>query len=361
MRSYDPISIALAVTALYVIGVLVFVGVALKDSPQTVAAAIAAPSDAVAVRAQGVPSCFTVAPGAGGDEIASRLSEERIITSERQFNLLLQYTGGGAELRAGVYQLHPGMAAGEVIRRLREGDTDDIRISVPEGLRLEELGEWMEANEIVTAAAWAQAISGARPEPIAAGRPEGASLLGYLLPSTYPLGCGELPNAEALVETMLDALDTQFGPQLRAEAEAAGWSVYEVLTLASIVEKEAIMPDEQPLIASVLLNRLAIGIALQTDPTVQFAVATANEGARGWWPEIFLEDLQYDSLYNTYQYPGLPPGPISNPGIGAITAVVRPAESDYFYFVARCDGSNLHEFAETLEQHNVNVARCHGG
>lgn len=360
MRSRDPITLALAITALYMIGVLVFVGIALQDSSATIAAGIAAPSP-VAVRAQGAPTCFTVESGAGGDEIASRLIEERIVSSERQFALLLEYAGGGSELRAGVYQFQPGMPAAEVIRRLREGDTDDIQLSVPEGLRLEELGEWMEANEIVTAVAWEAAISGARPEPIAAERPEGATLLGYLLPSTYPLGCGELPDAETLVEAMLGALDEQFTPELRAEAEAAGWSVHEVLTLASIVEKEAIMADEQPLIASALLNRLAVGIALQTDPTVQFAVATANEGANGWWPQIFEEDLQFDSLYNTYRYPGLPPGPISNPGIGAITAVVRPAETEYFYFVARCDGSNRHEFAATLEEHNVNVARCHGG
>ena len=361
MRSRDPLTLALTLTALYVIGVLVFVGLALQDSPQTVAGALATPSEGAAVRVLGAPSCFTVTPGEGGDAIASQLVEQQIVASERQFTLLLEYAGGGADLRAGVYQFHPGMAAAEVIRRLREGDTDDIQLSIPEGLRLEELSEWMETNEIVTAAAWAAAIEGARPEPIAAERPEGASLLGYLLPATYPLGCGELPNAESLVATMLDALDEQFTAALRAEAEAAGWSVHQVLTLASIVEKEAIMPDEQPLIASVLLNRLALGIALQTDPTVQFSIATANGGERGWWPEIFLEDLQYDSPYNTYQYPGLPPGPIANPGIGAITAVVRPAETDYFYFVARCDGSNRHEFAATLEEHNINVARCHGG
>jgi UPF0755 protein len=352
---------ALALTALYVIAVGAVLAVQLRRSPQAVAGDVRGSGQAVAVAPSGGHVCFDIEAGSGGDEIASRLVRAGVVGSERQFNLLLEYAGGGADLRAGRYDFPLGSPAAEVIRRLREGDTHETFVSVPEGMRLEQLGEWLDESDIVSLDDWLEAISGARPESVLEGRPEGASLIGYLLPATYPLGCGEPPTAESLVEAMLAALDAQFTPELRAEAEASGMTLHEVLTLASIVEKEAVMPDEQPLIASALLNRLEVGIALQTDPTVQFAVATANEGERGWWPEIFLEDLEYDSLYNTYQYPGLPPGPIANPGIGAITAVIRPAETDFFYFVARCDGSERHEFAATLDEHNANVALCHSG
>ncbi len=118
--------------------------------------------------------------------------------------------------------------------------------------------------------------------------------------------------------------------------------------------------EEQPLIASVLLNRLEEDMPLQADPTVQFAVASASSGARGWWPPLLLADLQQPSPYNTYLHAGLPPGPIANPGAGAIAAVLHPARTRYLYFVARCDGSDRHLFAETLAQHNANVARCPG-
>lgn len=361
MRGRDPMSFALALTALYVAAVGAVLFVQLRRSPDVVTGDVQRSEEVVAFAPSGQHICFDIEAGTGGDEIATRLVDAGIVASERQFNLLLDYAGGGAELRAGRYDFPLGLPAAEVIRRLRDGDTNETFVSVPEGMRLEELGQWLDKNGVVPLDQWLLAISGARPDSILDGRPEDASLLGYLLPATYPLGCGEPPTAESLVGAMLAALDEQFTDELRAEAEANGLTLHDVLTLASVVEKEAVVPDEQPLIASALLNRLELGIALQADPTVQFAVATANEGARGWWPEIFEEDLQYDSFYNTYQYPGLPPGPIANPGIGAIIAVVRPAETEFFYFVARCDGSDRHEFAATLDEHNVNVARCHGG
>ena len=228
---------------------------------------------------------------------------------------------------------------------------------MPEGLRLEQIAELLADQEIGGREQWQQALTGPRPEPIVDGRPAGASLLGYLLPASYPLDRGTTMDdlAAAMIEALAGALDDG----LLAELQEGEFSLHEVLTLASIVEKEAILPAEQPVIASVLLNRLELGIALQVDATVQFAVASRDSGAAGWWPALSLADKQYDSPYNTYVYPGLPPGPIANPGAGAIAAVIRPADSEYFYFVARCDGSERHDFSVTLEEHNVNVARCH--
>ncbi|HWQ28370.1 MAG TPA: endolytic transglycosylase MltG, partial [Dehalococcoidia bacterium] len=137
---------------------------------------------------------------------------------------------------------------------------------------------------------------------------------------------------------------------------------WQVVTLASIVEREARVPEERPLIASVFLNRLRLGIPLQADPTVQYALANdpANVEAFGYWKsELTVDDLRLDSPYNTYVYVGLPPGPICNPGLDAIRAVLRPAQTNYLFFVAKPDGS--HAFAETLEEHERNVAQYQGG
>jgi UPF0755 protein len=161
-----------------------------------------------------------------------------------------------------------------------------------------------------------------------------------------------------MVEAMLQAFTDQVTPELIAAAQQQGLSLDELLTLASIVEREAVLREEQPVVASVFLNRLEEGIPLQADPTVQFAIASAQPPAPGanWWKAELTEiDLKFDSPYNTYLYTGLPPAPIANPGIDAIKAVVNPEPTDYLYFVAKGDGS--HAFAKTLAEHNANVDR----
>ena len=357
MRGRDPLPLALALMTLYALAVVAALALALRSSPGAVASDLAGGASAT-VRPLGQTVTFRVEPGMSAAEIAGGLAEAGVIADRRRFDILLELTGWGPELRAGRYEFQRGAPALEVIRRLREGLTNEQLFTVPEGLRLEEIGELLEEQGIASIDDWEQALGGPRPEAILAGRPEGASLLGYLLPASYPLD--RETTAEDLVAAMIEALAEQLTHELLAEAEDSGRSLHELLTLASIVEKEAAIPDEQPVIASVFLNRLEIGMALQADPTVQFAVASNESGARGWWPEIFGADLEDESPYNTYRYPGLPPGPIANPGIGAITAVIRPADTDHFYFVARCDGSERHDFAATLEEHVVNVARCRG-
>ena len=312
----------------------------------------------VSVRPSGAPVTIRVEPGVSGAEIAGALAAAGVIGHEREFTILLEYTGAATELRAGRYEFARGTPASEVLRRMREGAVDEELLQIPEGMRLEEIGELLEAAGFATREQWAAALANPPRHPALSGLREGASLLGYLLPASYPRE--RVSTAEELVVAMLDALEAQLSAGLRTEIEAGELTLHGLLTLASIVEKEAVVADEQPQIAAVLLNRLAAGVALDVDPTVQFAAASRDSGARGWWPQIFEQDLEYDSLYNTYLYPDLPPGPIANPGIGAIIATLRPAESDYFYFVARCDGSDRHDFAVTLEAHSANVARCHG-
>ncbi len=187
-------------------------------------------------------------------------------------------------------------------------------------------------------------------------RPTSATLEGYIFPATYSFDRNVTANQVVLM--MVQALSDRFTPELRQEARNEGLDLHQVLTLASIVQREDVLPEEMPVIASVYLNRLAIDMPLQADPTVQYAL-TARPGdvqEYGWWKKsLSLDDLKYDSSYNTYVKNGLPPGPIANPGMAAIMAVIHPAKTNYLYFVARNDGS--HAFAETFEEHEANVQK----
>lgn len=358
MRLRDPLTIAFAMMTLYALAVAVALAAALRSTPGAVASSLAGASEPVTVKPSADPVVFRVEPGMSAAGIASALVEQGVLASERQFNILLEYTGAGAELRAGRYEFQPGTPAAEVIRRLREGLANEKFFKVPEGLRLEEIGERFEEDGIGTLDQWEAALTGPRSEAILAGRPGGASLLGYLLPASYPLDRDT--TADDLVVAMIDAFAERLDDDLLDDIETGALSLYEVVTLASLVQKEAILAEEMPGIGSVFLNRLELGMALQADPTVQFALASERGGGEGWWPALSIEDKEFDSPYNTYLYPGLMPGPIANPGIEAIRAVVHPAETQYFYFVATCDGTNRHAFAETLDEHIVNVGRCHG-
>jgi len=158
---------------------------------------------------------------------------------------------------------------------------------------------------------------------------------------------------------MVEQFERRFTPEMREKAQRLGMSIHQVVTLASIIEREAVIPSERPLMAGVFYNRLKDGMSLDADPTVQYALASASPESRkkyGWWKtSLTAEDLQIDSPYNSYRNPGLPPGPICNPGLASLEAALEPAATEDLYFVARPDGS--HAFARTLEEHNENVAR----
>jgi UPF0755 protein len=195
--------------------------------------------------------------------------------------------------------------------------------------------------------------------------PKGASLEGFLFPDTYTVGSNA--GASDVIGLQLSNFDAQFTAEMRQQAEAQGLSIYQVVTLASIVEREAVLPEERPQIAAVYLNRIATGeMPLQADPTIQYAVGTSAE----WWPKLNTELLEQGkaSPYNTYTNNGLPPGPISNPGFASLQAVLQPADVDYLFFVALADGSGAHVFSTTYEEHIQNLCAnipdaedCQGG
>ncbi len=371
MRGRDPLTLALAALLLYAALVGVVAVVVIGGTPGGTAAALDREPEhaAVAVRPAIGTAEVVVPEGAGADAIAQLLVEAGVLDETRTFRLLLDYQGAASELHAGRYELPRPAPAADVIRRLRVGLTDERFLCVPEGLRLEEIGELLVdgradappgcvGESVVTAAEWEQALAGPRAHPLLVTRPEGATLEGYLAPRNYPLR--DETTAESLLAAMLDALAEVVTPELIGAADARGLALHELLTLASIVEREAALVEEQPLVASVFLNRLDAGIALQADPTVQYAIATSESvELYGWWKVgLTLDDLAVESPYNSYLVAGLPPGPIAAPGAAAIRAVVEAPETELLYFVAdeSCDGAT-HAFAETLDEHNANVAR----
>ncbi|GIW05354.1 MAG: aminodeoxychorismate lyase [Dehalococcoidia bacterium] len=306
------------------------------------------------------PVEFTVEPGDDAGTIARRLKEQGLINDERVFRYLASSSGLGTAIQSGQYELSRDMTSRAILEKFARGEVRLRTFTVPEGWQVPEVLVALEKQGVGSDAALAAALAQLTTAPpagsLAAARPAGQSLEGYLFPETYRVS-REVTPAEAL-NVMLRQLDVAFTPELRAAVAARGLTPHQALTLASIVEREAVKPEEQPIIAAVFLNRLRLGMPLQADPTVQFALAQdpVRRARDGYWKkDLTVQDLAIDSPYNTYRVTGLPPGPICNPGLGALRAVAAPADVDYLYFVARPDGS--HAFARTLAEHNANVAR----
>jgi UPF0755 protein len=273
------------------------------------------------------------------------------------FRLLVERDGVGGRLAAGEYELSPSLSTPEVIAVLAGGRVRPGTVfTVPEGWRAEEIA-WKLDSLLPGRGRDFLAIVH-EDEELAArlGLPPDTSLEGFLFPDTY-----ELPRDQdlrALIDKMVDQFDRRFDAGRRATAARAGLTPLEAVALASIVEREAAVPEERPLIAAVYFNRLALGMRLQADPTVQYALATPGvptPGPRLWQHELSLADLEVPSPYNTYRQPGLPPGPICSPGLASLDAVLRPADTAALYFVARGDGS--HVFAQTMDEHLANIRR----
>jgi UPF0755 protein len=237
------------------------------------------------------------------------------------------------------------MTVGEVIGKLSRGEVYLRPITFREGLTIRQMAELYESKGFGTAAEFtAAAANGALVHDL---DPAARDLEGYLFPDTYALP--RKATAEQLVARMVASFEKALTPDLRERAQARGLGVRALVTLASIVEKETGKAEERPLVAAVYSNRLTIGMGLQCDPTVIYALEKAGR----YDGNIRRDDLQFDSPYNTYRYAGLPPGPIAAPGRASLEAAASPADVPYIYFVSRNDGT--HAFATTLAEHNRNV------
>ena len=257
--------------------------------------------------------------------------------------LYLKLVRHGESLKAGVYEFSKPMSAVEALEKTIRGDVILRTVTIREGLDRFTVGELMSQAHFGRAADWKKAT--ADPELIRDIDPEARSLEGYLFPDTYKLTPGT--PIKIILKKMTDNFRRHFGGELALLAN--GLDLHQTVTLASIVETEAHVPAERPLIASVYINRHRKGMRLQADPTVIYALKLAGR----WRGNIHKEDLMMDAPYNTYRVDGFPPGPIANPGLASLRAAASPANTAFLYFVSRNDGTSA--FSSTLAEHNQNV------
>jgi UPF0755 protein len=311
------------------------------------------------------PRPFTITPGETANTIGRNLQSSGIIRDQELFINYVRFYGLDARLGAGDFLISPRLTLPEIAHGLAEGRLRQVQLRFLEGWRLEEMAAYLarttparinaaEFEAIVTR----QRRFDLRPYSFLASLPAEASLEGFLFPDAYILP----PDADAayLVDVMLQNFDRRITPEMRQAYGAQGLSLREAVIVASIVEREAVVAEERPLIASVFLNRIVQGMYLQADPTVQYAVGLQPDSGSWWKSPLSLDDLRLDSPYNTYVYGGLPPGPIANPGLAALEAVAYPATTPFLFFVADCEaaGNGRHHFSVTYEEHLAHVTRC---
>ncbi len=296
---------------------------------------------------------FEVYEGDLASDVIDRLTETGAIRDGFLLRNYLRYRGFDYSIEAGHYQLSGDMSVRQLAEALQTARPASISFIVLEGWRMEEIAERIALSGLnITYDDFLSACREiAQSNNLPVEWPAEPSLEGFLFPDTYFFDFDA--TAEEVILAMLENFDTKVDTETLEGFAQQGLSVLEAITLSSIVEREAIIPDERPLIASVFLNRTALGMKLEADPTVQYSLGLQLDG---WWKApLSLSDLEIDSPYNTYIYTGTPPGPIANPGLAALEAVAFPSDSQYLYFRALCDGSGRHAFAETFEEHLQNA------
>ena len=294
---------------------------------------------------------FVVDEGESARDVVGKLKQQGFIQNDLLFLLYLRYRGLDRGIEAGIYNLPGGLTIPELAEVLQSARASSSAVTIPEGWRREQIGESLSSFVNLSPdeffALTAEPIPGFS---FSSEIPPDATLEGFLFPDTYQITPDDITLD--LVLLMMANFDNQVTPDMRQAFSTQGLSLFQAVTLASIVEREAVVPDERPIIASVFLNRLHVGMNLDADPTVQYALGKQDN----WWKApLFFEDLEIDSPYNTYRYPGLPLGPIANPGLDSLLAVAYPDTTPYLYFRAACDGSGEHLFAETFEGHLQNA------
>jgi UPF0755 protein len=294
------------------------------------------------------PEQFVDIPqGTARNEIARRLIEGGVMRDQLVFRAAMWWSGRARELKAGEYRFADPMSAVQVIDKVARGEVYARRITFPEGLTTIDMARIYEARGFGPAKEFIEAATD--PSLVKDLDPAAPDLEGYLYPETYAIPRGTPPAK--LVELMVGRFREAYTTDLQARAREQGLSTRQVMTVASLVEKETAQEQERALVAAVYRNRMKIGMGLQADPTLIYALQKAGK----YDGNISREDFSFDSPYNTYKYAGLPPGPIASPRKASIEATLAPADVPYVYFVSRNDGT--HVFATTLAEHNANVRK----
>jgi peptidoglycan lytic transglycosylase G len=295
----------------------------------------------------------TLPPGASFSAVTDTLAAHGVIGSRFWFKLLARVRGADRSARAGVYEFAPRLSPWKVLNILEAGEEVASRFTVPEGLTITEVSALAQqklgipADSVMAAARDSAAATAILGFPV-------RSFEGFLRPETYSLRLGT--TAPELVRVMAEGFNSAWRPEWDRRLESLGWTKAQLVTFASIVEGEARADDERETIAGVYHNRLRIGMALQADPTVQYAIFLAT-GKRK--PRLFTKDYQFRSPYNTYLNRGLPPGPVNSPSRRSLEASLHPAKVPYLYFVAGPDGRHL--FSKTYDEHLRAIARVRRG
>ncbi len=301
------------------------------------------------------PVRVVIARGASASEISGILKEKNLIRSRFVFRLTCRVSGSSGKLRPGLYEFNRSMGAPEIIRRLLQGQTLELWVTVPEGYTAKQIGDLLQEKQLANSQAFVDLAINRGYEFSHYSFVHGHNLEGYLFPDTYLIARDT--DAAGIVRAMLDTFQkkviSECGPEveqviqrrfgLGRESFSEGLS--KVLVLASLVEREAKVPSDRPLIAAVLWNRLDRNMRLEVDATVSYRPGESKENKS----RVLYSDLEVDSPYNTYKHEGLPPAPICNPGLASIKAVLAPAQVGYLYYVARPDGS--HAFSTTFQEH----------
>lgn len=280
--------------------------------------------------------------GSSAAEIGQILAAEGVIRSPFGFRILARVTGKGTKLQPGAYELNPPMSPLAVIDKLAKGDVCAHWVTFPEGFTILQIAECLGEKDIMEPKYFSgPAYFNGRNFPANFPHPSD-SLEGYLFPDTYLIPVGE--SADGIIREMLSCFERKVAEPLAADIAQSDMSLHKIITLASLIEREAKVSKDRPLISAILRNRLRKNMRLQCDATVLYALGRHKN-------RVLYRDLTVDSPYNTYRYPGLPPGPIANPGLASIKAALHPAKVDYLYYVARPDGSHI--FSHTLAEHQL--------
>jgi len=294
-----------------------------------------------------------IPPGSGARGVARTLRSRGLIRNEAVFLWLAARRGNASSLRAGTYRLSPAMSLSQILDRVAAGDrgAEDITVTIPEGFTVRQIAETLEACGVIREAGDLLKVSRQAASRLHAPFPLPATgLEGYLFPETYRFRRGT--PAQSAAQEMLDTFVRSFYQSHRDRLANSPHSLHEIVTIASLIEREARAPQDRSRIAGVIENRLRRGMRLDIDATVLYALGRHKN-------RVLYRDLEVDSPYNTYRRKGLPPGPIASPGLASLRAALEPERHGFLYYVARPDGS--HQFTRTLAEHNAAVARMRRG
>lgn len=293
---------------------------------------------------------FTIESNESVNSVATRLQKSAIIRNAKVFREFLIYSGLDTTLQAGNYQLNPAQNGLQIAQQLQDATPAEVTFNILAGWRVEEIAAAIPTSGLSISQT---DFLGLVKDPPANFIPDGIfnakTLEGLLVPGKYQLARNA--RLDEVVHIFVNQFSSQVSPEIRASIEKQGLTLYEGVILASMVQREAIVEEEMPQIASVFYNRLAINMKLDSDPTVQYAVGF-DKSRKTWWVNpLTASDLKVQSAYNTYLGAGLPPAPICNPSLSALQAVANPANTPYLYFRATCDGSGKHTFSITYDEH----------